>query len=157
MKNKLIITFTKSNWSLFSWLIRWALPRSRFSFALSSHSYVTIGDYTYEADFGEGVHKVDRYNPGKITKKLTTVKEVVYDLPNPQKAIEFLEAQVGKGYDLGGALGVGINPNREWDNDNKWFCYELAAASLVAGGFIDFSDMSHITETALLAISGKPL
>lgn len=147
--NQLTLLFTKSPWSLTSWLIRWALPRSRFAFALSSHVLVFDGRYAYSVDLFTGV---TRTPAREAMRGRVLVKEVHFEVPSLSAAIDFLELQVGKKYDLKGAMGIGLNPDRDWNEPNKWFCYELAAAALQAGGRDVFSRLTHVTETALLSL-----
>lgn len=45
--------------------------------------------------------------------------------PNPQAVFDMARTQLGKPYDLLGALGVGIN--RDWQEDDSWFCSEFVA------------------------------
>lgn len=44
-------------------------------------------------------------------------------------AKEFVYHQLGKPYDIWGALGVGLG--RNWQDDHAWFCSELMAAALL--------------------------
>lgn len=48
------------------------------------------------------------------------------------RAIAAAISQVGKPYDWTGALGVGVN--RNWQDERRWFCSELAAWCLLKGG-----------------------
>ena len=146
------LIFTKSPWSPISWLIRWALPRSRFAFSLSSHCLIVDSNdpsMIYEADFKQGVRRID------IAEALIgciVVKQITYAVPNAILGMVFLENQLGKKYDLKGALGLGLNPYRNWGDDNQWFCYELGSGALRAAGLDIFEDLTHVSETALLSI-----
>jgi len=44
----------------------------------------------------------------------------------------FALRQIGKPYDWTAVLGIGLH--RDWQDDDKWFCSELAAASVAAAG-----------------------
>lgn len=147
--NTIKIIFTKRQWSIVSWLIRWALPRSRFSFALSSHCFIVDGELVYEANLTTGVRCIDMET---ALKGATIVKTIVYNVTDRLKGIEFIKSQLGKPYDLKGAFGLSLNPDRDWANDNKWFCYELASAALRAAGRDEFENLSHVTEMALLSL-----
>jgi hypothetical protein len=48
------------------------------------------------------------------------------------KAIRFARTQIGKPYDFGAILGLGIQ--RDWHNPNRWFCSELVTASAEYAG-----------------------
>lgn len=47
-------------------------------------------------------------------------------------AFAFAKQQLGKPYDWGGVFGF-MAPNRNWQQDDKWFCSELVAATALAG------------------------
>lgn len=148
--DKITIIFTKNLWSIPSWLIRWTLPRSRFALALSSHCYIDTGDGgLYEALAIRGVRKLSVFS---LSKRDIVVKNITFNVPDMDKAINFLNEQLGKKYDYLGALGLITFSTRKWNDTDKWFCYELAAGALQAGGLDIFNDISHITETTLLSI-----
>lgn len=144
------ILFTRRNWNPVSWLIRWAVPRSRFSLGLSSHAIVIDGDTCYEATMLHGVRAVPRHVAlaGQVL-----VKETRYTVPDPAAGLEWLRGQVGRPYDFAGAFGLAFGPGRSWAEDDCWFCYELAAATLRAAGRPVFANLSHVGETALMAIN----
>ena len=147
--NSIRVIFTKDYYSPLSWLIRWALPRSRFSIALSSHCYIDIDGRLYQAatKFGVNVVNMDIL---KETETIVSIRE--YPVLDKSAAIDFLIAQIGKKYDYLGALGLAIAPDRKWNEDDSWFCYELVAGCLRAGLGEQFNNINHITETALLSI-----
>lgn len=148
--NSITLVFTKTMWNPLSWFIRWVLPRSRFSLALSSHVFIIDNDNNYvEAVFPQGVRKQSKE---KALKGLTVVKEKTYQVLDRNAGMEFLEKQIGKKYDLKAGVGLGFNQDRIWDEDDRWYCYELAAATLKNAGLCHFTELSHITETALLAL-----
>lgn len=49
-----------------------------------------------------------------------------------QQAWAFACGQLFKPYDWTAVFGIGLH--RDWQQDDKWFCSELVAASLMAGG-----------------------
>lgn len=53
-------------------------------------------------------------------------------LPNDHAAHEFALAQVGKRYDWTGVFGLGFD--RNWEDPSMWYCSELFAACMKAGG-----------------------
>jgi hypothetical protein len=48
------------------------------------------------------------------------------------------KAQIGKGYDYAGALGVPFRSH--WQDDSCWHCGELIEAALAAGGRMRWRD-----------------
>lgn len=52
---------------------------------------------------------------------------------NRDAAFAFMTGQIGTHYDLAGAIGLGLH--RDWQKPDAWFCSELVAAALRAGGF----------------------
>lgn len=145
------VVFTKSEWDIVSWLIRWALPRSRFSWALSSHCLVKLGDVTYDMGVGKTLREVTWE---EAMKGRVIVAERTFFVPNREAGILWARDQIGKKYDLKGAIGLSINPDRDWSDERQWFCYEFAAGFLKASGMDIFHDLAHITEMPLLALRG---
>jgi hypothetical protein len=145
-------TFTKSYLSPASWLIRWALPRSRFALALSSHVYIhdiDDEDVFYDAILFKGVRKIDKK---EMLKGSTIVKVVEYTVPDAKAGMVWVKNQVNKKYDLKGAIGLSLTPDRQWLEDDSWHCYELLAGVLKYSGRNVFVNVSHVTETSLLSI-----
>jgi hypothetical protein len=148
--NTITILFTRRRWNFVSWLIRWSMPRSRFALALSSHAIVVDGDTCYEATMLDGVRAVPRH---VALKNQVLVKETRYTVPDPAAGIRWAYEQVGRPYDFRGAFGLALAPDRDWAEDDCWFCYELAAGVLQAAGRPVFANLSHVGETALMAIN----
>ena len=144
------VLFTRRRWSLVSWLIRWAMPRSRFALARSSHAIVVDGDTCYEATMLYGVREVPKHVAleGQII-----VGTHHYQVPFPAAGLAWVRSQVGRPYDFRGAFGLALAPGRDWAEDDCWFCYELAAAVLLHAGRREFVNLSHVGETALMAIN----
>jgi len=152
--DRVTVVFTKSNFSFISWLIRWALPRSRFALALSSHCLVKLGNEvdgyrTFDMGFGMELKEVDWQD---AMKDRVAVATRIYLVPDLAAGIAFAKMQLGKKYDTKGAFGLAIAPSRDWSNEEDWFCYEFAAAFLKASGLDIFHSLAHITETALLSL-----
>lgn len=173
--NTVTVRFTRRRRNVISWLIRWTVPRSRFALALSSHCLVNAEGGWFEATMLYGVRPID---PAALSDQLT-VKETRYWVPNAEAGHAFLLAQVCRyvpkpprwipkwaqrfyagvakawknNYDWGGALGLGLAPGRDWSCPDCWYCYELAAGTLSAAGRPVFSALSHVGETALMAIN----
>lgn len=158
-----------------SWLIRWALPRSRFTLALSSHCMVDAGDEVFEAHMIHGVRRAPR--AAALAGAIIT-KTITYSVPDPAAGIAWAVTQLcgyestppawlplwaaivwrkidtlfHSNYDWRGALGLGFAPERNWADPSKWFCYEFGAGFIKACGRPVFANLSHVGETALMAI-----
>ncbi len=144
------VIFTRRRWNPISWLIRWAVPRSRFSLALSSHCLIDTGVAVYEAHMLHGVRCV----PLDVAMKGQTIVKITdYQVPSVMAGLKWASEQVGTPYDWPGALGLGLTPGRDWLQDDKWFCYEFAAGVLQAAGRPLFANLTHVGETALMSIS----
>lgn len=60
------------------------------------------------------------------------VDRIDVPLPDEEAGIRFLLAQLWKPYDWSAILGfVGL---RDWQSPNRWYCSELCAAAMMAGG-----------------------
>jgi hypothetical protein len=141
------IIFTKRNWNIGSWLIRWALPRSRFALALSSHALIVDGDHYIEAHMRHGVRCSKNALEG-----LDVVKTIDFQVPDAEVGLAWARAQIGKKYDWSGALGLALDPDRDWQSPDSWFCYELAAGAIVNAGRDAFASKGHVTEATLFSI-----
>lgn len=167
--------YTKRVTNPVSWLIRWTIPQSRFFFSRSSHVMVVDGDHAIEAHMLYGVRRVPL---AKALKGATIVKEALYPVkdagrglawfrsqictyvPNPPKGMpKWAQALVAvvqrlrhNNYDFKGAFGLGLAPNRDWQDPAAWHCYEGLARALREAGLDVFSDSGFITETTLLSI-----
>lgn len=148
--DSITVLFTRRRWNPISWLIRWAMPRSRFAMGLSSHSIVLVGDTCYEATMLHKVRKVDRATA--LAGQLVVV-EKRFPVPDLAGGVAWAERQVGKRYDWRGAFGLSLAPGRRWADEDCWFCYEFAAGVLRAAGRNLFEDVSHIGEGPLLAVA----
>jgi len=145
------IIFTTRKWNPVSWLIRWAIPRTRFALAQASHCMIVDGDCVIEASMTHGVRRV----LGKTALDGAVIVDVVdYSVPNAAAGIAWARSQVGKEYDWRGVFGIALAPDRNWQDETDWFCFELAAAALAHAGRDLFADYAHITGSML--ISMKP-
>lgn len=82
-----------------------------------------------EATFLEGVHRVD-YDWFLVHNHV--VQSVNVHLPDEETALQFAQSQVGKKYDW--TALVGFLMWRDWSDTDRWYCSELAMATLLAGG-----------------------
>lgn len=116
---------------------RW--PYNPISFAVGvlsgsrqfSHAMTIIGDRAYEASMTHGCRAgtVDDLMDG-----IAVYREMPVWVPDLDAAIAFAEAQVGKGYDWLGAIGIPLTYSEDWADDSKWWCSDLAFAIVLAGG-----------------------
>lgn len=88
----------------------------------------------------------------KRVAKASRATIVTIPLEDEIAAREFLISQVGKPYDWGGAFGVWAR--RSWQRDDAWFCSELVAAAVRAGGrpLFDNDFRSRITPQDLILL-----
>lgn len=148
--SKATIIFTKRKYNVVSWIIRWALPATRFRWARASHSMILDGDHVIHATMTGGVIR-QPYEVAMKHQTIVTVRD--YTVHDREAGIAWAMAQVGKSYDFKGAFGVALEPDREWREDDSWFCHELSAGFLNACGKRAFSQFGHVTDTALLLIN----
>lgn len=74
------------------------------------------------------------------------------ECPNEAAAWRFLDQQVGKLYDLGALVALPFQ-RRDWESPSRYFCSELVAAALNAGGRDLFRDFSRVTPEMLWQIA----
>lgn len=147
--NQLTLVFTKRKWNPVSWLIRWAVPRSRFMLALSSHCLIEDGDYMIEANM---LHRVRRVLRDEAMKGLTVVQTVVFSVPDADAGLRWAREQVGQKYDFMAIFGLALAPDRNWMKPGAWYCYELAAGAIMQAGRDVFREIGHVTESTLLLL-----
>lgn len=161
-----------------SLLIRWALPRTRLAWAASSHGIVVDGEHAIEAHMIYGVRRLPLI---EALKGATVVRIVDYPVQNAEAGLTWfrshlctytpvlprwlpqaLHGVVGtamlmlhNNYDYKGALGLGITPEREWQDPSRLFCFEGIAGAIKEAGMDIFADTGHITEATLLAVRHK--
>lgn len=75
--DRITLLFCRRRWNPVSWLIRWAVPRSRFALSLSSHCMIDCGDTIIEANMLHGVREVAR---DVALKGKTIVKQTAYQV-----------------------------------------------------------------------------
>ncbi len=96
-----------------------------------SHSIAIIGERAYEASMTHGCRAgvVDQLMEG-----IVVYRDMQVVVPDIDAAWAFAEAQVGKGYDFAGAVGIPLTYSENWADDSKWWCSDLTFAILLAGG-----------------------
>lgn len=169
------LIYTKNRFGLVSYLVRWLLPLSRVKLAYSSHVMVVDGDYAIEAT---PVYGVRRLLLADALRGLTVVGVRDYPVADAEAGLIWLRTQVctyepspptwlprwaqdvvalaqrvrHSNYDFKGVLGLGIAPDRDWQDESAWYCYEVAARTLLEAGLDVFADTGHMTEQTLLGI-----
>jgi hypothetical protein len=96
-----------------------------------SHAITIIGDRAYEASMTHGCRAgtVDELMEG-----VAIYRDMPVWVPNIDAAQAFAEAQIGKGYDWSGAVGIPFTYSEDWSDDSCWWCSDLAFAIVLAGG-----------------------
>jgi uncharacterized protein YycO len=107
------------------------------------------GEYIIEAHMMHGVRRVPL---AEAMKGCVEVDRIAYQVPDAEAGLGWARDQVGKGYDWQGAFGLALSPDREWQDEGKWECFELVAATLAHAGREIFQDVGHVSGTLLLMI-----
>ena len=106
-----------------------------------SHSAVLNDGWVYDTTLASGVRKIEFDRWLDHYPKYTWV---MVDVPDEPEAMLFLETQIGKPYDWTALFGLLFQ--RNWQEEDSWFCSELVEAALVAGGRQRFRDsVSRVT------------
>jgi len=96
-----------------------------------SHAIAIIKDRAYEASMTHGCRAA---SVPAIMSGIAVFRDMPVWVPDLDAAIAFAEAQVGKGYDWPGAVGIPFTYSTEWSDDSKWWCSDLVFAIVLAGG-----------------------
>lgn len=133
-----------------SYAIRWAIPQSRFSLAPASHCLIVDGDQAIEANMLHGVRRVPLVEALAGAEVVATVDYIV---PNAEAGLCWARSEAARGanYDFKGAFGL-LEPGRNWQDPDKWFCFEFAAMAIHQAGRVMFRNVSHISGATLLAV-----
>jgi hypothetical protein len=144
--------FVKRKTKIMSYVIRYFLPLSRFKMARASHVIIPHPDgiNCFEAVAQHGVRRVEL---SVALQGATIVKTINYEVLDANAGYDWLQSQVGKPYDFRGAIGSGLGPNRDWQDDSSWFCFEYFAEGLLKAGRKLFVDNAHITGEMLMGVS----
>lgn len=104
-----------------------------------SHCGLIVGASVIEARADGGVVRTPLHEFQSSASRWAIV-----DFPANDNAAYVACAEIGKGYDFLGVAGVGLH--RRWGQSAKWFCSELVAYALEAGGLKLFrQDARRIT------------
>lgn len=174
------LIFTKRPKNPISWLIRWAIPQSRFLMARSSHCFVVDDKHAIEAHMVYGV----RHVPLSVALEgAVIVAECSYPVSDAERGLSWARSQVclyepnlpawlpkfvrfplevflrmkNNNYDFAGAFALPLEPNRDWEDPSLWHCYEFGAKTIKEAGFDAFSDSHFVTELALFAVKQQPV
>lgn len=128
---KVKIRFASSK-SLISWVIR-IFTWSRVSHVDYVFEYPNGGREYYGALPSTGVD----YNDVEFDY----VEYYEVDVPKPEELEKFLLEQRHKSYDWMAILSIVFR--NQWQRDKKWFCSELIAAALEAGGIRIFNERHY--------------
>lgn len=115
------VLFLRSN-DLGGWIIR------LLTFSKWNHVAIEIDGYVYEALTSKGVVKVPKHQYWQWDEE----KCVTVPINNSEAVKQFLDNQVGKGYDWKALVALPFL--RKWHHPDKWFCSELVAEALLKGG-----------------------
>jgi hypothetical protein len=149
MSGTIRLIYTKRPWNPISFGIRCALPQSLFKPAASSHVIIADGNDCLEAHMLHGVRPVSL---DEALKGLTVVRIDDHRVPDAEAGLSWGYSQIGAPYDWPGAFGLGLDPERDWQNPEAWFCYEFGAGVLAKAGKDVFVNKGHVTGTMLMAI-----
>lgn len=108
------------------------------------HCGVIVDDYVIEARMLGGVI----HTPIKAFKARGEWAIESVKVADEEKAKEFLLNQIGKSYDISGAISLPFR--RDWQDKHKWYCSELVAAAFAYGG-------SPLVKSNLLSVSPRDL
>jgi hypothetical protein len=96
-----------------------------------SHAIAIIQERAYEASM---VHGCRAGTVEELMQGVVVYRDMEVWVPNIAAARAFAEAQVGKGYDWPGAVGIPFTYSTEWSDDSSWWCSDLVFAIVLAGG-----------------------
>lgn len=111
------------------------LIRARFWSEWSHCGIVTPDGTVIEATAWHGVREVPLRD---VLARASRYEFVDIDCPYPTMGIAWARSQIGKPYDWFGALGIGFN--RNWQDDDRWFCSELLEAAVLRAGRVRFRE-----------------
>lgn len=100
-----------------------------FLWSAWSHCALIDGEHIIEAAATGGV----KFRPLAELQAESSHWTIV-DIPaaDPSAVLQAALAQVGRGYDWLGVLGIGFR--RRWQDDDRWFCSELIAYAFEVAG-----------------------
>lgn len=146
------VILTRSH-SVASLLIRARLSLHRGERERHSHALVQVSDSdVIDATFQAG--GVRRRPLAKALHRVSDGRRLRFLLPDEAAAQAWLAEQLGKDYDWRGCWGW-ATADRDWQDDCAWFCFELIAGALRAGGLDVFADLSRVTAGDLERLAAR--
>lgn len=115
-----------------------------------NHVAIAVEGRWFEAQFQKGVVETTQE---EFSLAWNLKEEFTVLLPRPEATVEFLQAQLGKKYDWAAVLAMPFRGSWQWPN--RWFCSELVAAALEAGGFEFAFKPNRVTPRDLLVVLGS--
>lgn len=97
-----------------------------------SHCALIDGDEVVEAAWP----KVRASKLADVIAAHTSWAIVEFPCEDPAAAIAAARSQIGKPYDLMGAVGLAFH--RDWQNEGQWWCSDLLTWAIMKGGTIIF-------------------
>ena len=94
-----------------------------------SHVALVYGDQVVDAQAPKGVRCISLAGLQEESSRIDLVR---FPCVDPEMVIAAALGQVGKPYDWGAVLGIGIH--RNWAESDKWFCSELVAWAFARAG-----------------------
>lgn len=108
---------------LSAWLIR------LFTMSRWNHVAIQINSVIFQATGTSGVHVT---TPETLSRHYPVIEAVTVESVSGENAQAFLVKQLGKKYDWLALVAMPFL--RNWGKPDRWFCSELVAAALKAGG-----------------------
>jgi len=99
------------------------------TFSRWNHVAIEINGVVFDSTFAHGVAC---WPAEDFAGRYHEVVTLVLELPDEKAALAFLNAQLGKQYDLSALAALPFRGT--WQDPDKWFCSELFAEMLRAGG-----------------------
>lgn len=143
--------FTKRPFNPGSLVIRAANPVSICKLAPASHVILVDGRFGIEASMTHGVRRAELH---EMLKGQTVVTQKRYEVPYAQKGIDWARDTAARKakYDWPGAFGLGLAPDRDWQNEEDWFCFELFGNAMAKSGRKPFDNNARITAYMLMCL-----
>lgn len=107
-----------------------------FLFSKFSHTALIIDDMAYEARLIGGVQVKPEKDFAKENEGHLEYYTIKLTPEQKKRALDFSKKQVGKKYDFWGVFAFPFRKS-SWQKDDKWFCSEYTAATLVHSGVIN--------------------
>lgn len=140
-----------------SGIIRLANPVSFTTPAPASHVITLDRDPNYCFEASMTTRRVQRVRTSTALKGAKVVGRIDYEVPDAEAGWNFLRGEAIRmaRYDFKGAFGLGLAPDRNWQDPEDWFCFELHAMALEKAGRKTFSQNARVTANLLMSLDPK--